>query len=345
MKVVLLFPKYYTLLNTFKKGLLPFCSKIFDIDYFDYTPVWKRKVNTQVFRLPNNIRTKWDKQYFRSINKKYIDEIGTIEPDYIFIYNNQGLLPDTLEILKRKSKIIFFLGDSPFYTFTNGENLRILSYADLIISPDSFWKEQLEILGLKNIHFDLIGFDESTNYKLQPSEDMISKYSCDILFIGLNYVDSWGYKRALFLSKFAEFDLRIHGNSLWLRWFEIFPELKEKFTMKGQYSEEFVNLLMNCAKLYPVDANPGLLNGVHLRIFNNIASGLLPLVEYRKDVETIFKKHGLPIIKNYDKAADMARYYLNNENERIEIIKNLRSYVQLNYSPEKSIGRILDLLR
>ena len=88
-----------------------------------------------------------------------------------------------------------------------------------------------------------------------------------------------------------------------------------------------------------------MINGVHWRIFECIGSGILPLAEYRKDVKEIFGKEGLPIITNYKMAPDLAAYYLRNDNERKDIMAELRNFEEANYSPAQSIGRFLDDLR
>ena len=46
---------------------------------------------------------------------------------YVFIYNEEFLLPKTIKIMKEKSKIIFFLGDNPLnYNPPNAHCLQIL---------------------------------------------------------------------------------------------------------------------------------------------------------------------------------------------------------------------------
>ena len=138
-------------------------------------------------------------------------------------------------------------------------------------------------------------------------------------------------------------DLKIYGTHQWRRWLSVFPELRKLFVLLSKpLGPEQVNNISNCCKLYPVDANPGLLHGLHARIFDCIGSGILPLVEYRKDLDRVFKTMDIPRIYNYNEANELARYYLENENKREELLKQLRQYVSENFLPEYAIKRMLE---
>ena len=87
--------------------------------------------------------------------------------------------------------------------------------------------------------------------------------------------------------------------------------------------------MYNNAAMIPVDGNPAILNGFHIRLFEALGSGALPLVEYRKDVEElIFAGSGtmVPLIRDYSKAGDLAAYYVKNEKERKELTQSLRAF-------------------
>lgn len=161
-----------------------------------------------------------------------------------------------------------------------------------------------------------------------------------------NFTQSRGFKRILFLDQFTRYDFKIYTGKGITRWYEDFPGLKQRTVHPAKrLTDNELNTILNCCKLYPVDANPGLINGVHLRIFECIGSGILPLVEYRKDVKDIFGKQGLPIITNYKAAGEMAAYYLHHDQERMDILQGLRSFVAEKFSPAQSIANVLDHLQ
>ena len=91
----------------------------------------------------------------------------------------------------------------------------------------------------------------------------------------------------------------------------------------GFIAQEEMNRMYNRAAVIPVDGNPGIINGVHLRMFEALAAGALPLIEYRNDVDSLLFngfEDQLPLVRDYRKVADMAEYYLNNERERSGLV-------------------------
>lgn len=346
MKILLLFPSAYTLHKTISNGFQKLGYTVHHHDYRHYLKSWQEKVNTQIYRLPFTYRNKWEGYFLSLINRKHLEIFDEEKPDIVFIYNNEMLLPNTLDYFKkRNAKIIFIMGDSPYYTPTNRYYLPLLFFADLIISPDSFWADQLKLLSIKNVIVDFPGFDESLLNFREPTIEERKNFSIDVLFVGTNYVDGWGFKRTLFLSKFAQFNLKIYGNNKWLRWLEFFPELKPKFELlKERLSLERLVIMSKCAKVYPVDANPAILHGLHLRVFDCIAMGILPLVEYRKDHDIFFKGVELPLIRNYDEASVMARNFIEKDNIREKTLKTLGEYIKENFSAEKVLHRLLNKL-
>ena len=340
MKVLILIPTIYSLAGTLKKGFNDLGYEVVLYDYRIEISNLNKNINTQTFRFPFSVRSKWNKYFMDKINKVHIEKYNNVEPDIVMIYNNEMLLPETVEYFSKKSKILFFLGDNPFYTPTNDYFLDLLFRADLIVSPDSFWTEQVKLMGMKNCISEYFN-----TYHYQYELKKIESEQHDLLFIGMSYVNSWGYKRALFLSHFAEFDIKIHGNSAWHRWLEFFPELKPKFILKGNYSDEYMAQLHYNAKIYPFDSNPGMLNGIHLRLFDCIEYGILPIPEYRKDISRVFKNEKLPIVNDYTEANKVVSYYLKNDTERIELVKSLQNFVRKNYNPDVTLTRILDHLK
>lgn len=346
MKVLLLCPSFYSLHNTLINGFEILGHTVQHYDYRQHLKNWQNKVNVQMFRLPYAYRKQWEQFYFTKINHKHCEVFDRIEPDVVFVYNNEGLLPETISYFKsRKAKMLFILGDSPYYTFTNPYYLHLLFMADLIVSPDSMWAEQLAALGIKNIIVDFPGYDERLSDHRAPTDQERTEYTFDVLFLGTGYPDAWGYKRTLFVSKFAHLNLKAYGTKHWIKWMEFFPELIPKFELiTRRISDEQLTIMSKCAKVYPVDANPGLLNGVHLRVFDCIASGVLPLVEFRKDHELFFKGVDLPIIRNYNDAESLALKYIQNQTLRETTLNELREFVDTQYRSSIALGRILKRL-
>jgi len=347
MKVLLFIPQRYGFYHSFQDTFTHLGAEVYSIDYYDVVKKWEQKVNTQIFRLPKKYHLKWESYYLQKINQYYIETYDRLRPDIVFIYNNELLLPDTLKYFKKKgTRIGFFLGDSPFYTPTNRYYLQLLEEADAIFAPDSFWIAQLQNIGLQNIYLFYPTIPSHQYFKHKLANNDYQAMKTDVLYIGMSYADSWGYKKAKFLSHFTDFDLQIFGNRDWKRWFNAFPALADCYTEQtNRLSTEKVNDMYNATKIIPIDGNPGILHGVHWRMIEALCAGALPLMEWQNGLYEIFPLGSeLPAVHSYDKIKDMASFYLNHESERTEIITWMRAIVFEKYSIENNADRLSNAL-
>jgi len=346
-KGLLLCYRKYSLFNSLLNILRELSVEANGFDIREELSSFYLNIHSQIFRFPNKIRNQWESFFLRKAN--YILKRKIIEGSYdiIFVYNSEFLLPETCEEIKKNAKLVFFMGDSPFFTPVNPYYLRCLTYADLILSPDSFWINQLNTIGIKNIKYFIPGIDTSSYYLIDESNHSKKNENLDIIYTGASYVTSWGYKKALLMNQFAGLNFRIYGNKAWEKWFKFFPELKNHYTRSNYISTEKLNLLYNMSRLIPVDGNPGIINGFHLRMLEALGSGVLPLVEYRKDMEELIPESvgvKIPVIKDYSQARNIAVYYLKNETERRELVYALRNFILSNYSAQNNAERIKENL-
>ena len=107
MKVLLLVPKRYGFHQSFRETFEALGGEIHTIDYQHIMVGWKQRINTQMFRLPDKWRQKWEGYYYQDINKLYLQEYDRIQPDIVFIYNHELVVLETLAYFKKKSKIAF----------------------------------------------------------------------------------------------------------------------------------------------------------------------------------------------------------------------------------------------
>ncbi|MBE0674533.1 MAG: glycosyltransferase family 1 protein [Bacteroidales bacterium] len=303
-------------------------------------------VNTQMRRFSYGIRNRWDAWFLKLANEYILNEVSVYKPGLVMVYNSEFLLPETCLKIRQKAKLVFFLGDSPFYTPQNDYYLACLSHADLVLVPDTFWMAQLNTMGLdRTLHF-IPGIDETVYHSL-GGDEAAGEEETDILYAGTSYKNSWGYRKAVLMSRLSGFNTRIYGNDAWERWFPFFPELEPLFRRSDYIPSEKLNRMFNRTKIIPVDGNPSIINGAHLRLLEALAAGTLPLIEYRKDVvDEIFRDSGinLPVIRSYREAPEVASYWLANDAERIETIGSMRAFFQEKYSAEKNASRISERL-
>lgn len=329
MKALLLVPRRYSIASSLEETLKHKGVECQFLDFNEALNKWDCKINVQIFRLSNNIRQNWDHYFYTKINKWYIAQFKIIKPDLVFVYNNEMLLPETLIWLKKNNiKIAFFLGDNPLFSFTNRYNLTILQYADGVFMPDTFWKDQLKKMGLSTIHHLILPLPEKQYFPISDLDKTEKqKLKTDVLYSGTCYDNSWGYKKALFMNYFTNTNFQLHGNKTWDRWVDFFPKLKNCFIQNdGNIPLVQLNKMFNCTKIIPVDGNPGLLNGIHIRIGEALSSGTLPFMEWNADMDFVFDGiNDLPIVKDNREIPELLNYFLNNEEKRIELVKNMQT--------------------
>jgi spore maturation protein CgeB len=346
MRCLLLWPGRYSIKTSIKKGLEDNGVEVHDLDY---ESLFSNFVNSFVKKyeaLPNRIKSIWKKRYIRHINEGYLNEYEKWSPELVIIYNNQFIHPEVLGSFKKRSKIVFYLGDNPLYTPTSIYNLHILFLADNIITPDSFWCEQLKRMGISNVFFDCVGFDPEIYHQLSVPEDQYNTFKSEMVYVGTAHKHNWGYKRFLFLNQFRKFDIRIYmsGNGYDRHWKTFFPGLKEKVIRHDRFDHNFNNLVYNCSRISPVEQVPSLFMGVHIRIFEILGAGCFPLCEYSHDLEQVFAGLDVPFIKDYREAEAIGNYLLSNNDFRAGLVTSMRSVVNERFSGKAVVKRMIDRL-
>lgn len=346
MKVLLFFSGQSSLSHIFKQVFKLKTDDVEVVNYLDFLPSFYHRLHNKSGKMPRSVEQQIRKNYLSKIQEKYIEVINNKKPDLIFVYNDQMLCAETLDKVSNKIKTSVFLADSPLFLQKRPHIIGLIRRVDVVFAPDTYWLDQCKMLGVKRTEYLIPGFNEKHNYKIIPASSQYKKYNSDVFFMGSPYPENWGYKRALFLSKFSQFKFILLGPDSWRNWFGDFPELESHFkSKKGHLSDEDLNIMMNCSKIIPIDANPGIINGFHIRVFDTIASGVLPLIEYRKDLEGIFKSTDIMFIKDYNQIPELVNYYLNNEELRISLIKQLQNSVLNKYGNDQSADIIFNSLK
>lgn len=348
MKVLLFVPKKYGFYHTFESVFQAWGAQIHPIDPFVVIKDWEKRVNTQIYRLPNNWRVKWEGHFLRKINQYYLNEFQKVSPDLVFVYNNGFLVPETAAYFKNNgAKLAFYLGDNPFYIPHNRHFLPLLFQADAIFAPDTFWIQQLSKIGISNIHHLLTGVPSHQYFEKELTADQRRELGTEVLYVGMCYKNSWGYKKARFLNHFTGTDLQIHGDLSWERWFEEFPDLRPHFRRRtGYFSIEKINEMYNAAKIIPIDGNPGIQNGIHLRAFEALGAGSLPLMEWHQDMDLVFGNGmQLPAVRSYEEIPAMTAFYLENEDKRRTTVEWMRNTLMEKYSIEQNGALLQKALR
>lgn len=329
--------------SRFKKA---FTENGFDVHCFDFDKGFRNKFNNKyVSKLPAKYRSRIDENRTKKINDAYMLAIEDYSPDLVIIYNDSHFTQENINKIQKKSNVFFYLGDSPLF-LTYGENIMpaILS-GNHIFSPDTYWLEQLKLLGYNNCSYLLPPFESDYYYDLKLSDSEKGNHSTDIVYFGSGGgYGSMTYKRGLFLSKFCSFDFKLYSSNP-DRMIKYFPQLKNNvIRTNGYISYEESNLIMNCANIYPVDANPTIINGIHTRVFDCVSSGVLPLTEYRKDFDFLFKDISYPYIKDYNDIPLITRKYLDDSKHITEIVNGLKEFFSSEFSGNSFVKNVMNVL-
>jgi spore maturation protein CgeB len=279
-------------------------------------------------------------------NQHMIDRIEELKPDLVLSYNDAGLYPDMIRKIKSMSTFAMFLADNPFYSFYKKDFLDLVLEADYVFTPDTGCKEQLSMLGIGHVHYSNLGMNPDLFFKIDKRDDLPADFKHDILYLGsLHNLDAWALKRALMLESLSDLDLSAFGNRTWTRILDAHPALKEKFTVLAKpMSHDELNQRMNCCKIYPVDAHPGILSGIHARVFDAISAGILPVAEYRSDMDIVFDKVKLPVFRTYDELRSLTQAFIVDDKGRETLIKELYDFTVENYSSDMCIKQMLEVM-
>jgi len=343
MKCLLLAPLQYPFVHSMISGIKAAGLELRTEDYQDFFSPMANRLFNQFSSLPRKMRKWWEDPYVKKTNERYQEIYREFNPDLVIIYNNQLLLPKTLEQFRKKSKIAFLLGDNPLYTPTSIYNLHLLFAADYVVSPDSMWVEQLTKLGIHNVVFECFSFNSDHYYPMEVPDELRKQYQSDLVYIGSASKTNWGYKRALFLNLFKDFDLRayISGSGM-ERWYPFFPGLEKKVIPHDRFDAKFNNLVYNCSKIAPVEQVPSLFHGIHVRVFDALGAGVLPLCEQNEDMELVFDGIDIPLIREYSEGPELAAWWLAHDDKREECVAQMRARAMDYYAPEKVIERMVD---
>jgi len=344
MRCLLIISGGYSVKKSAYEGFLSNNWSVRQIMFRDFFDPYINSFITRFESMPGRVKKTWKGPYIRRINKEYLKVLNEEKPDLVFIYNNQFLLPSTVSAFKRSCKVVFILGDNPLYTPTNPYNVEILKFADYIISPDTFWINQLETLGIKNVFFDCFSYSSEEYFNFSPTREQVDKFGSDLVYIGAAHKSNWGYKRFLFLNQFNNKDIKIflNGDGYKARWKELFPELESKIIKHDTYDQRFNNIVYNCSKIAPIELVPSLFNGIHIRVFDVLGAGIFPLCEYSKDLETLFQGLDVPFVRNYYEAEGLANYLLEDDAYRLNLVRQMKERVDYTHNPAIVIGRMLD---
>jgi len=304
------------------------------------------KLGNIVHMLPTDLNN--ESKYFQTLYKKgkHLGRIGRLilnrqihshinshSPDLLLIYgSNNFLYPQALRLIKRRGlKVALFEGNLRFGQFFQVEAVPLY---DLIIATDSYIIPFLrQIMGHKNsVH--LTGFGvPSVCHQVEITEDISQRYGADVSFIGRYFPNRDDFVRKL------ESQVTIWGTD----WEQ--SSLVHKDDIK--YLAPSKKQLVYCSSKINLHLRPGnnQINSFSTRIWEVPLCGGFVLAETSKDLLELFEEDKeIVVFRSPAEAQAKMEYYLDREDERMQLTERLRQKIVENYLLEHTVGRLNELL-
>lgn len=279
-------------------------------------------------------------------NKKYLSYVKKENPALLFIIKGETIFPRTLELIKKEIRIplVAYIWDDPFCSYAGQfsddyrkNNFKEGMYLyDHIFVYDPYYLEEMKKLGISNVSYLPLATDIDKYKRVNLVKDEEQMYNFDISFVGTPYPN-----RVKILENLTEFKLGVFGDG-WERWFR---KSKTPIYYKGKAVNEEVLKIYSFSKIVLNIHDPEAICGVNTRTFDILSCGAFELVDYKPELEHLFK--GGEEIVYYKDIADLKRlikYYLDNPKERNNIAEKGKTKVLNSHTWNHRIKEVIHIL-
>lgn len=248
------------------------------------------------------------------------------QPHALFVFKGNIVHPDVICFYKKRGiPTMIFYPDGGLWE--HGPYVpRALPLYDHVFTTKSWGAADMQSqLGVKSVSFLEHGFDPEIHRPLSLTQEEISQYGCDVIFIG-----TWSRKKELLLAhlkkNLPEIKLRIWG-SQWEK--STSSELASSIIGKEIISDAYSRVLQAssiCLGLL-IETRPKASSGdlITSRTFNIPACGAFMLHErnaeavryFQEDEETAF-------FGSFDELVEKVRFYLDHPDRRAEVARKGR---------------------
>ncbi len=294
-----------------------------------------------------DIATTCLKFYLTMENNEYLALIRKEKPDLVFILKGETVFPDTIKMIKDKLGVPLaaLIWDCPFYSYAGkfadpfrrnnlAEGLHLYDY---IFVYDPFYVEAIKKKGVFNVSYLPLATDPLQYKKMDLPEDEKAKYSFDVCFVGTVFPN-----RVEVLDELREFNLGVFGDG----WEKHFKSRPLPSYYKGIASGERVSKIYSSSKIVLNIHDPEAKHGLNLRTFDILATGAFELVDYKPQLDSLFKVgEELIYYKDLADLKKLIRFYLNNPEERKRIANNGRAKLLSAHTWKHRISEAISVLR
>ncbi|MBN1383302.1 MAG: glycosyltransferase [Elusimicrobia bacterium] len=245
----------------------------------------------------------------KRMNRRLVEICKKHNPDVVIVLKGEKISPSALRKIKALNiPLINWDCDNPFLDIRD----KVYTYYDHFFIFDSYYIPKLYEKKARSVNFLPCACSAEFHRPVILTGEEKSKYSCDICFVG-----AYHPYREDFFEQLADFKLFIWG---W-GWDKAKnPRLRECQRGTKLAAEEWVKLYSAAKIVVNIHQPQQSVWGANMRDFEVLGCRAFLLTDYMKDISGLFEI-GKEIVcfKDKDELKRLAKYYLDNEKERVQI--------------------------
>ncbi len=285
----------------------------------------------------------FSEQYRRKITAQFVSVARDFSPNLIFVINGRSFSGGAIAKIREQMRIpvVNLLGDDPAASKTALNDIRF--YSEIFV-VDKSWIPAAEFFNFGHVSY-LPHIGDFINFKPLPG----AKKNIDIAFGGslsLKMPNApAGYLRAQILNSLsvAGFSVAIHGAGAKEAALE-FAGLRKAELVSSTTGHIDLNELYNRARIVLSIDSPQLKAGIAPRVFDIAFSGSFELAQYSPVIEEFFPQGAVRTFKNIPELLELARYYLDHEQERENSASVAREHALKYHCSKERVREILEKL-
>lgn len=309
---------------------------------------WKKFIIPGRLRERISFLNSWD---MKRINKNLIRQAKRFKPDILLVAGGFTIYPETILTIRDLDNIITanWIADYPLnFDF----HLKAGPYYDYFFTSGTDALEKYRKAGNKNGYWLPFACHPEIHKPMTQAEEEKEKYGCDICFVGSNYPE-----RIEILEKLSGNNLGIWG----IGWEKLSKGSPLKRFIRGAIvrSDEWVKIY-NASKIvlnislsrafakdfYLNETDEKEFRMCNTRVFEILGCGAFQFMDARADAMTLFedRKH-LVFYKDADELISLAKFYLDNPEERKKIAKNGRKVTLEKHTYKHRLEEIFAIIK
>ncbi len=273
----------------------------------------------------------WERRHcLKKYNEELLKQVRLAKPDVFLVFNESLLYPDTIHRIKTecRCKMVCCVGDDPWDSIRWVADFpHSLKHFEVIFSGEPAWDINIrKVAPQASIYWHYGGYDPDVFFPIEESaitDADTRQLSCQISFTGSSYgTRAEGAYRSDILAYLADYNLKIWGGDKWPYRFKYLPELRSCYQGERLSFEELRKLYRLCKINLNLPA-PQVVTTFQPRVFEIAACKGFQIIDRR---DKLFELFGDDCLVSFDTIGELREkidYYLNHEQERLDMAQKL----------------------